>query len=198
MCEKRYNYFYISKSYFVNKKRGMRKRDHRSYNLIQNSIIFGLGVAFLSGAITSIIIGINPVFLLALTAGIALGLANTVLLNYFAKRALDKGSKMSFIFSGYLRIFVFLVLFYFAITKFGNIGGLGAGMGYISSYVGIMISAKFLPKDNPDLKYCKGVEYVDGKPKFLLIKDFDMVKTLNGRTFVTHRLFKKVEEAKNA
>jgi hypothetical protein len=176
----------------------MRKKDNRSYNLIQNSIIFGLGIAIISGAITTIIIGFNLNFLLSLLAGIFLGSANIVIFDKINKKAIDNGKVFTVVLSGQIRLILFAVLFYFAITRLGFLGGLGAGIGFFASYLGIMIASALMQKKNNIVyKKSKQVEYVNGMPRNILIKDFEMVKHFNGKTFITHRIFNKREVAQN-
>lgn len=175
----------------------MKIKANATYNLRKKSMIFGIMIALLSGIVSTIIIGINLKFIVTLIAGTLLGLLNTLLLDFFTKRALDKGKTVTVLFSCYLRLIFFVILFYFSITLLGNAGGLGAGIGYLSSYAGIMLSAALMPKDNPVCEY-EEVKYVNGKPRILLIKKYETVRTYNGRNFVTHKIFKKVKTMKHA
>lgn len=173
-------------------------RQFSKNNLVLNSIIFGVIIAILGGIVTSIIIGINLKYILTLTAGITLGSLNTFFLDLFTKYALDRGHKLSVLLSSYIRLLVFAVLFYFSITRFGNVGGLGAGIGYLASYVGIMISAAVMPKNNPVCIYENATNNDSDNLRYFFVKSFEMVKYNNGRTFVTHKLFKKVKKIENA
>lgn len=175
----------------------MGGRKKSTNNLIQNSIIFGILIAFLSGAITTIIIGFNLKFLLTLFVGIFLGATNTILSDYFNKKAIEKGRAITVVLSGQLRLLAFAALFYFAITKLGYAGALGAGLGFLSSYIGIMIATALRPKSKPVYKKSNEVEYVNDMPRIIFIKDFERVRYHNGKTFVTHKKFNKREDAQN-
>lgn len=176
----------------------MRVSKKTNNNLIKNSVILGLLIALICGAVTTIVIGFNLKFLISLLAGISLGSVNTIISDYFNKRAIEKGKAMTVVISGQLRLIIFAVLFYFAITKLGYAGALGAGSGFLASYVGIMVATALRPKHNPVYAKNNKVEHENGLPKTVLIKDFEMVKYSKGRTFITHRLFNKREDIQNA
>ena len=172
----------------------MKIREKVDFNLKNSSIFIGVIIALVCGVTISIIIGINLVFIISLASGIILGSANTFFLNYFTKRALDRGKKSIVLLSCYLRGFVFLVIFYFAITQFGYTGGLGAALGYLSSYAGIMLSTLLMIKRNKANKNIDSDLVIDGDINNILIRDFDMTMYRNGRKFITYKMFNRMKE----
>ena len=171
----------------------MKKRLIENFNLKRYSILIGIAIALLSSVVTMLILGFKLSFTLTVMTGIILGTLNTILLDYFARRALENSKKITVLISTYSRLIVFGIVFYFSITVFGNLGGLGAAIGFLSSYGGIIIASAIMPKSNPVCEYEPIVQYVNGRPRFMVIRNYEMTKYRDGRTYVTNRLYKKAK-----
>jgi len=172
--------------------------------------------AAVAGAIISVaalaaslpFIGISANFAAGLAAGIVSGSLCVFLIGYFINLAVERRRAVLSSFGFVTRIVIFGGIFYASLRFGGYEAGAGCAIAFLAPYMGVVLT--------PSLRklYGKARHLTDAEPaayiyedclrdsagqrRYVLVKNFEMVKYRGGRRFVTHRSFRRVKEVRVA
>jgi hypothetical protein len=165
-------------------------------------VLRALPVMLFFEVVSLFFLGLNPGFSVGLLLGTAASILNFFIMSFAAERVLSTGRNGATFSGFFLRLAVYGGAFYLSAVRISLIAGLGTGLGFLTAIIAVL----YLNGLSPILRARRGgkatergaAEYeealydADGNRRYVFVKTFTTTRYVNGRTFVTHKRFRRL------
>lgn len=167
--------------------------------LRNRTLLAGVGLMLFLELAAIPFLGFDPGFSVGLIAGTGVSALNMSLLAFLAERAIDRRKAALSVVGFALRILIFGGVLSAAAIFFGKTTALGVALGFLTVYLAVFLIRFLAPGmfsrkgDKFEYAYAEGGIAAKGQRKFLFIRQYSMTTYRGGRTFMTHRRFRKMK-----
>jgi hypothetical protein len=171
--------------------------------LRNRTLLAGVGLMLFIELAAIPFLGFDLGFAGGLAIGTGISALNMSMLAFLAERSIDRRKVVLSVFGFALRVLIFGGGLSAAAFFFGQIAAFGMALGFLTVYVAVFMVRLFAPTmfqrkgGKFEYAYAKSGWAAKGGHKFLLIRQYSMTAYRGGRTFVTHRRFRKMKRLQN-
>ena len=137
------------------------------------------------------ILGVSILFPYGLSIGVCAAAINLNIIESTIKRAVDRGKKGPVVIGFFIRMLLFAGAFWLAVRT-SNVSGLGAAIGFMLPRITLYFRFGMLPGIRKMLGKDLPVVYRADTRSMVFIKEPWLTLYCGGRSYVTHRHFKKI------
>ena len=153
--------------------------------------LYTIVVAAIAGAVSLLVFGLNIVFPYGLAIGVCAAVISLNIISSTIDKAVERGRRAPVIIGFISRIALYIAALYLAATT-APLAALGAAIGLLLPH--LVIYARFALR--PAIRRKMGKEprhtYVTDTHSNIFIKEPWLVRYNKGKTYITHRHYKKV------